>query len=224
MTLGEYTEVYIDNSEPYGMEELFYDIEYTPIRKDLKPYHCDYMQGDAIIERKRVDDFLTSMRRRPTDKHSVWDQLNRMVNSDKHAYLIIEGDLWQYLPSSNMTTDHFYGAMGSIAVRYNIHPMWTHDLINFTYLVGKIFKSHREGKHGRGRDNKVTYIDPDISVAAQILSIPDGMDKMAVKIADQLGLNDYHDVGTLSLSELKTVHGIGEVKAKYILNYFNIPE
>lgn len=232
--LGDYTNVFVDNHETIanpGLENLFYELGYTPITKDLKPFHCDYMQGDVIIERKRVDDFAQSIRGRRTDKHSIWDQLNRMVNTGNPAYLIIEGNLKHY-PMLRTTEKGLLGAMGSIAVRYNIHPMHVgtdcsneeDSLREFVYLAGKIFKSHREGKAGRGRDNRVTYVDPDIPVPAQILSIVPGMDKMAVNITEELGLNDIYDVGTLSVSELKTVEGIGETKARKIVDYLNLRE
>ena len=231
MTLGDYTEVYVDLSEPDDMDDLFYELGYTPIDKDLKPFACDYMQGDVIIERKRLDDFAQSVRRRKTDKHSIWDQLNRMINTGKPAYLIIEGNLKHY-PMLRTTDRGLLGAMGSIAVRYNIHPMHVgtdcldkeDSMREFAYLAGKIFKSHREGKAGRGRDNRVTYVDPTIPVAAQLLSIVPGMDKMAVKITTKLGLFDYDDVGTLSLSELQTVEGIGETKARKIVDYLKLRE
>lgn len=226
MTLGEFTTIDIDGRELRNnpdFESIFYDLDYSlnVVENMENEYPYDFVQGDVGIERKRVDDFLGSIRAKRTDKHSIWDQCNRMIASTMHSYLIIEGDLWQYLPSSRVTTTQLFGAIGSIAVRYNIHPMWAHDMDHFGYLAGKIFKSHREGKHGMGRHNRATYVDPDISIAAQILSLC-GLDKKAIAIADKLCLTDIMDIITLNASQLRTVPGIGPKIAENIISKLGI--
>lgn len=224
--LGDFTTIDIDGRELRNnpdFESIFYDLDYSlnVVENMENHYPYDFVQGDVGIERKRLDDFMKSIRASRTDKHSIWDQCNRMIASGMHSYIIIEGDLNEYLYSSRVTTTQFYGAMGSIAVRYNIHPMWVHDMEHFGYLAGKIFKSHRQGKHGMGRHNRATYVDPDLSIAAQILSLC-GIDKKAVLIAEKLCLTDIMDIITLNTSQLRSIPTVGPTIAENIISKLGI--
>ncbi len=228
MTLGDFTTIYIDNHEPDEMEDHFLRLDYGTEWKDLVPHAADYMQENVIIERKKVDDFVNSVIGSRTSVHSIYDQLNRMVASDKHAYLVIEGtvrELRAHLANRKVNMKTFYGAMGGLAVNYNMPPMWAHNKKYFAYVVGKIFKSHREGKFGLGRDNKVSYVPRDANAATRILSVVPGMDKLAFVVAEQLGLETIDDVNDITVDDLVAVDLIGQKRAQTIYNDLrNIPQ
>lgn len=221
--LGDFTDIIIDKREPEGMEELFLELEYGVIwiqddTDDTESF--DYRQGNVVVERKTVNDFIQSFK-----SDHIYDQLERMCNKYEHFYLIIEGDIFEanYRDTSS-TTDQVLGAMADIAVRYGVHPMWVQNMNHFAYTVGKIFQSHRDGKVGMSRRTKLTSARKNDTMAAKIISLVDGLDKVAEDIAEKFELVDIMDVIELTFVDLITVPKVGPKKANKILNDLGIPK
>jgi len=232
MTLGEFTTIDMDGREHRNnpdLESLFYDLEYAVniVENMENSYPYDIMQGDVGIERKRVDDFIASIKKKKTSKHSIWDQCNRMSQTGMYSYILIEGmgddlalDTWLEIQGGG-TYKTYYGGMASISVRYNIPVLYCHNQDWFAYEAGKIFKSHREGKAGIARENKLVYVDPEYPIAAQILALC-GLDKRALEIAEKLNLTDIMDVISLRRNDLISIDGIGDIIANRIIKRLGI--
>jgi ERCC4-type nuclease len=218
MTLGDFTDIIIDKREPKEMESLFLDLEYGTVwTQHTSQESFDYRQGNVIIERKSMSDFVSSFK-----SDHLWDQLAKMQRYGV-SYLIVVGSLYEGVNSKfGAVPNQILGAMGSIAVRYGIHPMIVNNNKEFAYLVGKLFQSHRNGNHMKHRKTRLTNTRKEISVAAKILSLVPGMDKKAEDIVKELNLKTIHDVTNLTYEKLQEVTGIGKKTALNILQYLQI--
>lgn len=218
MGLGEYTDIIVDKREPKEMEQLFLDLEYGTIwtQHDAEE-SFDYRQGNVIIERKTVADFVSSFK-----SNHLWEQLEKMQRYG-HAYLIIIGNLEEQERSMyGASIDQILGAIGSISVRYGIHPILVKDDKQFTYLVGKIFQGHRNGNYMKARKTRLSNTNKNVSVASRILALVPGMNRKAEDITRTLNLQTIHDVANLTYEKLQEVDGIGKKTALNILQHLKI--
>lgn len=231
---GEFTDLIIDNMEPDDIADMFFDKDYIVDRKTLNIF--DYMQEDVGIERKRADDFVKSFIT-SKDDHG-WDQMNRIAEHEGPAYLIVEGDYDSYVdlfkPSKKfrkpVSEDRFWGAVGSITVRYGIFPIivtgseeeLSTDQEKFVYLACKIFKSHREGKAGQARKLRVSPVAKYHNVV-KALMLTDGIGpEVAESIRNDLDLTFPREILGLTLKELLSVEGVGEKRAEDIVDWWGI--
>lgn len=84
---------------------------------------ADYIVSEHIgIERKTVDDFLTSF-----FNQRLFEQLEKLKSSFEKPLLIIEGDPMMLFESRNVHPNSIYGALSSITLDYGVPIIWTHS-------------------------------------------------------------------------------------------------
>lgn len=215
MTSGEFTTIDVDLAEPLKMDIRLLENDHDSHRVRLPIF--DYMQNNVGVERKTMQDFLSSYQ-----GDHIWDQMNRITEHDGPSYLIISGsfnDLYPHLKGEEhqekrdrlikKARKSYIGAMGSIAVRYDIHPMRVDDDDELAALMTKIFHSHRHGKAGQLRKLKVSPLTK-YTMPAKIIALVGGVDAKAQDIADELALETIHDVVAMKPEDLKKIYGIGK--------------
>lgn len=231
---GDFTDLIVDHKEPDHLADAFFDRDFMIERYNLPIF--DYMQENIGIERKRADDFVKSFIT-SKDDHG-WDQMNRIAEYEGPAYLIIEGNYDSYLslfrPTKNrrnpISWKQFWGAIGSITVRYGITPiivtgseeMMTTDKEMFVYTACKIFKSHREGKVGQARKLRVSPVAKYHNVVKALMLVDGIGPEIAEAIKNDLDMTFPREILGLTLDELVTVEGVAEKRAEDIIDWWGI--
>lgn len=124
--------LFIDDREPASFVNLV--IETSTILIEMKHLETgDYVCEDVVIERKTIDDFVSSI----IDKR-VFRQCERMLKSP-HRYLLISGrikDIWSKI------TPH--AVLGAIAffVNNGISVVTLDDNEEMVYMILKILENH----------------------------------------------------------------------------------
>jgi ERCC4-type nuclease len=84
---------------------------------------ADYIVSGRIgIERKTVDDFLTSF-----FSQRLFGQLEKLTSSFEKPLLIIEGNPMMLFESRKVHPNSIHGALSSITLDYGVPILWTHS-------------------------------------------------------------------------------------------------
>jgi len=179
----------------------------VPIQLEQLPVG-DYLWSNTVIERKEINDFLSSM------SGHLYDQLEDIIlnlaNGFPKAYLIMHGSLdkidWRY--NGQWSIPAFYGALGSILSDYpNVGFAWVNNENAFASLVSAMYhKSYREKQERFHFQKKAKRNDINTLCATGTFS-----PKPAKELLKKYTLQEIFN---LDIKELTSVEGYGETRAK----------
>ncbi len=169
----------------------------------------DYLiEGKAVLERKRVPDFLESLR-----QGRLFSQANRLAASPYRPFLILEGASheWQ---RAGVTRAGIQGALVALAIGYGIPVLRSQNEDETARLI--LFTAHqlhsttlvvirRPGRQIRGKRARQIYI---------LTGIPKVGSIRAVRLLDRFGT--IEGVMTATAEALTEVEGIGTQTAQQI--------
>jgi len=175
---------------------------------------ADYIIGDIGIERKTCHDFFRSI----IDKR-IFNQLERLRESFKKPLLLLEGDLQEALYSVQ-NPNAILGGLLSVVIDMDIGVIYSRDkeeTVNILFLIWR--RMHKE------RKTSVPRFKPRImSKRDRLLFILEGFPGIGSRLAENI-LNHYGTIrnfAVTSLSELMSVEGIGEKKAREIIELLTL--
>ncbi len=175
---------------------------------------ADYIIGDIGIERKTFHDFFRSI----IDKR-IFTQLERLRDSFKKPLLLLEGDLQEALYTVQ-NPNAILGGLLSVVIDMDIRVVYSRDkedTVNILFLLWR--RIHKEGKAS------VPRFKPRImSKRERLLFILEGFPGIGHRLAENI-LNHYGTIrnfAVTNLSELMSVEGIGEKKAREIIELLTL--
>lgn len=201
--------------------------------------HGDYIvagEHAVIIERKRVGDFITSIR-----SNRMWQQLLELMKTEtildypvKRQLVVVHGTIMDYLTSLPFRTvgedslrifASLMGAMLEIIYVYNTPIVLTENDDAFKAFLRILLK--REAEHKNDKNPEARWyrkrISKDLPIKDRkrytLASIPLIGEKLARNLLDVF--DTIADVAMASLDDLEKVPGIGRKKAAKIHDIFH---
>lgn len=175
----------------------------------------DYIIGDMGIERKTTGDLYRSI----IDRR-LFDQLNRLKEAYSQPAVIIEGDLSELLYTVS-NPQSILGALVSMAIDYSIPIIYSRDEGDTARILIYIWRK-LVGK--RRVEASLRYKPKVLSDKERLEFILQGFPNIGPRLAKNI-LNHYKTIralATTTLSELKTIEGLGEKRAQEIYRLLNL--
>ena len=188
-----------------------------------------------VVERKTVNDFLSSVR-----SNRLWDQLLRMMSAEevlgynvKRRMLLIQGNFEDYFEAASYGSEHdvfvhwsqLMGAYLEIVYVYNTPIIHAENNTAFKSFMRILVKRESSGKNDKLPEAK-WHRKParaDLPVKDRKKYILDSLPYIGDRLADNLLLHfkNISGVACASVEELQKVPGIGKKKAELINNLFH---
>jgi DNA excision repair protein ERCC-4 len=177
----------------------------------------DYVVGETAIERKTVDDYVSSL-----FSGRLFEQAGRLTESYAAPLIIVEGDLQASLERLSRPRV-FWGSMMSLVLQYNVRPFFT---LNAEQTAELIFTCALHVSSKRGSAPPVIVKKPRISSQAQmqllvVESLPMIGPRLARKLLERFGT--VRRVFGASLTELAVRGGIGRARAQRVASILDLP-
>jgi DNA excision repair protein ERCC-4 len=171
----------------------------------------DYLFGDQIVERKRIDDLVRSV----FDKR-IFDQIKRASEVYDKIFVIIEGsprkireltDRWKAV----------YGALAFIAQQNNVSILYTSDVEETAYLIFSLASKINARSPSRVIRKEKKPMTDDIREWQEYIvqCLPHVGPKLSEKLLETFG--SVQKIFNASASELSRVEGLSEEKAQDIV-------
>ena len=177
----------------------------------------DYVVGETAIERKRVDDYVSSL-----FSGRLFEQARRLAESYVNPFIVVEGDLQASLDRLSRPRV-FWGSMMSLVLQFGIRPFFT---LNAEQTAELIFTCALHISAKRGSAPPVIVKKPRISNEAQmqllvVESLPMIGPTLARKLLERFGT--VRRVFGASLTELAVRGGIGRARAQRVASILDLP-
>ncbi len=168
----------------------------------------DYLiEGKAVLERKRVPDFLESLR-----TGRLFSQGHRLANTPFRPFLILEGQSQEWR-GSGVTREGIQGALVALAIGFGIPVLRSQSEDETTRLI--IFTARQLHSQARVAIRRPVRIHGKRARQVYILTgIPKIGPKRALRLLERFGT--IEGVLTASLEALADVEGIGKQTAQRI--------
>ncbi len=199
--------IIIDDREPEKIKNILYK-EGVRI-KTMRLTIGDYIIGDLGIERKSTYDFYRSI----IDKR-IFDQTSRLKEAYPRQAIIIEGDIEDLLYTST-NPSAILGTLTSLAVDYSIPLIYSRDEEDTAKILIYIWRKYMKKK---GRESLPRYKPRIMNDRERLEFIVQSLPNIGPKLARNI-LTHYRTLRALftsSLSELKSIEGVGEKRAQEI--------
>ena len=172
---------------------------------------ADYIVSDRVgIERKTVDDFLTSLL-----NQRIFRQLEELSASFERPLLIIEGDQKMLFLARKIHPNAIHGALSSITIDLRIPIIWTHSP---KVTAAQIFWAacREQIKKKRGLQTRVCRKTKSTRDLQEFLvaGLPSVNTKLSRRLLEKFGT--VRKVMSASEERLMRVEGVGKKKAKNI--------
>jgi len=172
---------------------------------------ADYIVSDRVgIERKTVDDFLTSLM-----NQRLFTQLEKMAGSFERPLLIIEGEQRMLFHLRNVHPNTIHGALSSVTVDYGIPIIWTHSpQVTAAQIYWTAYREQMKEKRGLAtRVCKRTKGVPEMQEFL-VAGLPHINTKLSGRLLQHFG--SVKKVFSAKEAQLMRVEGIGKEKARKI--------
>lgn len=176
----------------------------------------DYVVGEVAIERKAVDDYISSL-----FSGRLFEQARRLSESYVNPFFVVEGDLQAFLKKLSRPRV-FWGSMMALVLQYDIFPFFTLDAEQTAVLI---FTCALHVSSRRGSAPPVIVKKPRISNEAQmqlliVESLPMVGPKLARRLLERFGT--VRRVFGASLTELAMRGGIGRARAQKVASVLDL--
>lgn len=205
------TDIIVDSREPYSIPD-YLKKTYPKINFTIEALkEGDYRSNKVLCERKKIDDLYGSI----MDKR-IWSQVNRMAQfEDMHLVLLVTGSLAEYIIKMRrykkfINDKIIYSCLKDIACRYKFQIFWIEsekDALNFLVEYMECVDA--------GNDGVPMKAKPDALIARYLgITIPQYQFL-------HLKYGSLTKLAKVQKSELIKVKGIGDIKARKILDMLN---
>lgn len=205
--------IIIDDREPESIRSRLY---HEGIRIKLMRLSVgDYIIGNIAIERKTAADLYRSI----IDKR-LFNQVSRLKEAYEKPAMILEGDLENLLYTSS-NPSAILGALTSLAIDYTIPILYSRDDEDTAKILIYIWRRLRKKRIGGGPPR---YKPRILSDKERIEFIVQSFPNIGPRLANNILLH-YKTLRAFSnttLSELKSVEGLGEKRANEIHRLLNL--
>lgn len=201
--------VFVDDREGDRIETAKKWWNAIPAHLDVGDYICN---GKIVIEYKRMDDFLNSIR----DGRLKRESLNQAELFDYH-YVMIVGNLRTTIAQLRkngviFSEAEYNGAVTSLSTYTNL--LWADNKSQAFKMMDMIFRKCSDGKDRSLQDIPKPSRNPVLNYLASCTN----MNTVRAKnIVDSLGLTKGTDLFTLTKEDLLTVKGIGDKIADNVI-------
>ncbi len=171
----------------------------------------DYIVSDTVgIERKTVDDFLTSLLDR-----RLFNQMESLSSTFQRPLLIVEGDQNMLFCSRNIHPNAIHGALSSITLDYRVPIIWTSTpKLTASQIYWTGYREQLKSPNGiSARACKKTR-DEKALQEFLVAGLPKVNTKLSRRLLAEFG--SVRGVFTASEEMLMGVEGIGKKKASEI--------
>jgi ERCC4-type nuclease len=226
----------VDHRERH-LEELLEDVceEISLTQLPIGDYLLVQGSEAIIVERKTVNDFLSSVR-----SNRLWDQLLRMMSTEKvfdynvkRRILLIQGNFEDFFEVADLNSEHDFvvhwsqlmGAFLEIVYVYNTPIIHAESEIAFKAFMRILAKRESSGMNDGLPDAKwhIKPVKANLPVKDRKKYILDSLPYIGNRLADNLLLHfkTISEVACASVEELQKVPKIGKKKAELIHNMFH---
>jgi len=172
---------------------------------------ADFVIGERVgVERKSVDDFLSSML---DGEGRLFEQASKLVESFERPVVLLEGE--NLYGERNVHPNAVRGAISSLVLDFGVSLVRTSDLDETAALIESMAK--REASQGRRKPHLHDGKTSD-TLADQQVRLVSSIKGVGTDTAEQL-LEHFGSVSSLveaGVEELTEVEGVGEDRAKSI--------
>lgn len=210
--------VKIDEREPDDLKKLYgliTDKKYEITELTSADYALYFNDRPIVgIERKRVDDFFSSIK-----DNRLFHQCDLMIDIYDVNYLAFSKSIDDYIYNDRITMESVMGAIASVVVRRDINLIWFEEDDHFINCIDKIFTKVIEGKFNdieikRRKSNG--FINSDYY---NLIKIPFINNDMAEDMLEKY--DDLEGLSKLSKDELMQFDGVGEKRSKELKEVLN---
>lgn len=228
--------IIVDNRESHQawlLEDVCEEVNFTQL--PIGDYLVISDHGAVVVERKTVNDFLSSVR-----SHRLWDQLLRMMKTEtvleypiKRRILLIHGNFEEYLEVFDSSSEHdllvpwsqLMGAYLEVVYVYNTPIIHAESDVAFKAFMRILAKRESSGMNDKLPDGK-WYRKParaDLPVKDRKKYILSSLPYIGDRLAENLlqHFRTISEVSHASIEELQKVPKIGKKKAELIYKMFH---
>jgi len=203
-------EIYVDTREFRSDVVKYLSENYKIVSKQLDV--GDYVISNRIvIERKRVDDFLDSLK-----DGRLFSQMVEMRRNYEVPVLIIEGES---LFIRGFHENSIYGALASIIADYQIPIIFTKDARETAKFIDTLVKRELAGKREVALRKEKRPMSDEERQRYIVESLPNVSAKLSQRLLEHFG--SVRDVINAEVGELIQVKGIGRKTAEEIYEIVN---
>lgn len=173
----------------------------------------DYIISDIGIERKAIRDFYHSI----IDKR-LFDQVKRLTSAYERTLFILEGDLDKELPSINPNI--ILGGLVAVTVDFDTKILYSRNMEETAKILNIIWKRSLKKYKPIITRYKPRFLSPK----ERLVYILEGFPGVGGKLAENI-LYHYRTLknfANTTLSELMSIEGIGDKKAREIYELLNL--
>ena len=177
---------------------------------------ADYVVSDNIaIERKRIDDFVSSV-----FDGRLFDQARRLSKTYSKPIFIVEGD-FSYVKRITTKRSSILGALISLALDFNLPIIFTSNAHETAEVIKYIaLREQRSNKIGKKSTIITVSKKPRLTETHEwqeyiVQSLPYIGPKLAKRLLEHFG--SIHRIFNASVSELTKIEGLGEKRAAEIV-------
>ncbi|MFH1256485.1 MAG: DEAD/DEAH box helicase [Candidatus Diapherotrites archaeon] len=168
------------------------------------------LSDDIVVERKTIDDFLSSLL-----DGRLFQQLVKMAENYSAPLVLVEGKREEMFSLRNVHRNAIIGALTSIACNYRIPVLFTD---NAEETAEYLFLTAKREQLGKGKGIRLRLGRKGLTLAEQQQFLIEGLPSVGPTLAKNL-LKQFGSVKKLfnaSEERLQKAEGIGEKKAKEI--------
>lgn len=218
-------DVIVDSNEASKAEKLMEELKRLGIKVavaklEVGDYFIPYgNEGTGIlIERKKDEDFINSI----LDSR-IWRQAQSLSDLARESGLspviVIEGDLWETTKSREISPLALVRAIDEVAIELKVPVIYTSSLeLTASWIAAKVKSIKREGGEGKFLPYVRRKTASDREKILNALAVITGYET-AKKLLERYG--SLSKVVSLTLEQLMSVEGIGEIRAKKLYRLFN---
>jgi len=185
------------------------------------PSKAPYLAG-VVVERKTWDDLASSI----ADKR-IWSQANRLKELSRESlvkiYIVIEGDPYEVKEKRSIPFNALISVIDNLQNTYAFTVLFMPDKQSVAdwlrYMTSKLKetppKNESKGSIIVQKPMKKTSIEDRIKAVVQVLAGPTIGERLLKKFGS------LRNIVNASVSELMTIDGIGENRAKELFLIFN---